>query len=111
MNPKQQKTVDAFKAACLDRAARTSANGAEVKKFNIQEMADVGLVFVQCEVGSPDDEKTLASLLCRYYWHVEIGRSGGIRLLSFDSNLKMSLIKSRRVRGISRVVNFWHKGK
>jgi hypothetical protein len=64
----------------LERNARTGAK--ELKKFEVSHFPDCPLTFVIVEVGMPNDEGTMASVYCRDYRHIVIGRHGGLKLMN-----------------------------
>lgn len=81
MTPKQAAMIDLLKARILERNAAWGAT--EMKHFAIEDVReDSDLVFMVIEVGSPNDEGTLASVFCRDRRHIMIGPNGGCTLLN-----------------------------
>lgn len=55
------------------------------------------------EVGLPNDDGTLASLICRTYKQFFIGKRGGVTLIHTNSNGKSS---SKKVSGLHAALNY-----
>ncbi len=79
--------ADQLKAAVLKKANWThsddqQATHHEVKRFDANYDDNLQIGFVTVEVGMIGDENSMASILCRDYRHVMIGKRGGTRLLN-----------------------------
>jgi hypothetical protein len=77
---KHAELVVKFVDRVFERNRRCSPRDIESKKFEVKN-AD-GRTFVVLEVGMVGDEGSAASIYCRDYRHVVIGKRGGIELLN-----------------------------
>jgi hypothetical protein len=67
-------------------------------------ISDLGFaVSYAIEVGLPNDEGTLASLICNTYKHFFIGKRGGVKLCHTQSNGKFS---SAKIVGLHNALNY-----
>jgi hypothetical protein len=67
-------------------------------------ISDLGFaVSYAIEVGLPNDEGTLASLICNTYKHFFIGKRGGVTLRHTQSNGKFS---STKIVGLHNALNY-----
>jgi len=67
-------------------------------------ISDLGFaVSYTIEVGLPNDEGTLASLICNTYKHFFIGKRGGVKLCHTQSNGKFS---SAKIVGLHNALNY-----
>jgi hypothetical protein len=95
MTRNQVEVLAQIKATMLDR-------GRYVIKQEI--ISDLGFAVSYCiEVGLPNDEGTLASLICNTYKHFFIGKRGGVTLRHTHSNGKFS---SKKVSGLYAALNY-----
>ena len=72
----------------------------EVKEEDIADMGD--FLSYSVVVGMPEDEGTLASVLCREYRHFFIGKRGGVQLRTVSIGNKTS---NRKVAGLQKALH------
>lgn len=106
MNKAQTKAVEAIKARIVAMKSHGGADKYEFKTFETSDPADTALVFLVTEYGNIGDENDMRSLMCRDRRHFAIGKRGGVKLLSLDTNLKSS--NPKNVRGVFNAVNYYH---
>lgn len=95
MNAKQTNVIEIIKKEMMEGRY-------EIKK---EETTDCDFfVSFSIEVGMPDDEDTLASVLCRNYRHFFIGKRGGVTLKSVSMGSRYASPKS--VTGLFESIRF-----
>jgi hypothetical protein len=96
--PAQNRMVAALRRRIEERHCNGRPETHEFKKFEATLCEHTGYVYVISEYGMIGDEGTMASLLCRDYRHIVIGRSGGLTLLNPKD-------RSTKPRGLFDVTN------
>lgn len=94
LTPAQLATLDHVVQGVLRKNDLGQPGRTEVKRLEISE-AWGGSAFVVLEVGMVSDEGTMASVFCRDYRHLWIGKRGGIELLNPRG------VKKRNIRRLS----------
>ena len=99
MTKKQEKMVEFLRKNILEWDSYGHPETREVKVFKVSEIEGTNLVAVYSVVGLKDDEGTVASILCRTYRHMFIGKNGGIFTRIYNSKTG----KYRLYEGITQV--------
>lgn len=82
MTSNQEKIIAYIKKSMLDNGRY------EIKQEHTEDLGFA--VSFSIEVGLPNDEGTLASLICNTYKHFFIGKRGGVTLRHTNSNGQFS---------------------
>lgn len=100
MNKKQSKVIELLKEAILKNNTYDQNNPAEIKKCEINDGEFFVSLFIT--VGRPNDEGTMAEILCRESRQIFIGKRGGVSLAAVDNTA------THKSFGYKQVCGFWN---